>query len=73
MTRLRDDWEQTKVGCYFTRGDYTISTFYEVCGGKVTRCGYRLFHKKIALEDFSLLTDAQLAAEDHEAAQSNVG
>jgi len=59
-------WTQDRVGCYWTSGQYRISTFAEICGGKVDRCGYRLFHKRIPLEDFSYLAYAQLAAIDHE-------
>jgi len=70
MIVLNMDWKQTKVGCYWTSGDYTISTFYEVCGGKVTRSGYRLFYRRVALDDFSYLEYAQAAAHDHQEEQN---
>lgn len=60
----QDEWVQDRVGCYWTRGQWRISTFAEICGGRVTRCGYRLLHKAIPLEDFTLLADAKLMAAD---------
>jgi len=30
---MRSDWTQASVGCHWTRGNYTISTFREYRGG----------------------------------------
>jgi hypothetical protein len=63
--RAKMVWTPAEVGCYWTCGSYRISSFMEIEGGKIVRSGYRLYHKRVPLEDFEKLVHAQLSAEQH--------
>ena len=59
------EWSQATIGCYWTSDDgyWHIATFHEVCGGEITKSGYRLFAERQPVHDLPSLEAAKKYAE----------
>ncbi len=59
------EWKQDRIGCGWSCGDYRISTYMEIVGNKIERSGYRLYYRRIPLDDYGTLDTAKDMAGAH--------